>query len=67
MAFGPGKYDDLATEVRAKAKAEGVVVIVINGHLGGGFSAQLSPLMTLQLPQILRDIANQIDAKGPAV
>lgn len=67
MAFGPGKYDDLATEARTKAKAEGVVLIIINGHLGGGFSAQLSPMMTLSLPDILRDIAKQIDTKGPAV
>jgi len=67
MAFGPGKYDDLATEVRAKAKAEGVVVIVFNGALGGGFSAQLTPALTLALPDILRDVANQIDQKGPTV
>ncbi len=66
MAFGPGKYDDLTTEVRLKAKAEGVLMLVFNGTLGSGFSAQLSPEMTLLLPEILRDVADQIDAKGPA-
>ncbi len=34
MAFGPGKYDDLCTEVREKAKAKGVLVIIIDGDKG---------------------------------
>ena len=67
MAFGPGKYDDLATEVRAKAKAEGVVVIVVNGTKGNGFSAQLSPALTLTLPQMLRIMADQMEEFGPAL
>jgi len=66
MAFGPGKYDDLATELRIAARADGVLVLVVNGDRGTGFSAQLTPLLTLTLPGILRDIADQIDAKGPA-
>jgi len=64
MAFGPGKYDDLLTEIRERAKAEGALLFVVNGVQGSGFSAQLSPLLTLQLPEILRDIADQIDQKG---
>ncbi len=44
-----------------------MLLLIINGHLGAGFSAQLTPALTLALPEILRDIANQIDAKGPAV
>jgi len=67
MAFGPGKYDDLTTEVRDKARADGVLLLVINGVKGSGFSAQLSPHLTLALPEILRDIANQIDQKGLTV
>lgn len=65
MAFGPGKYDELATEVRTKAKAEGVLVLIVNGVRGSGFSAQLSLDLTLTLPAILRDIANQIEERGP--
>jgi hypothetical protein len=67
VAFGPGKYDDLASHVRGVAEADGVLLLVINGTRGSGFSAQLSPLDTLRLPEILRDIADQIDQKGPAV
>lgn len=66
MAFGPGKYDDLASHARSIAGAEGVFLLIVNGILGSGFSAQLSPELTLRLPEILRDIARQIDAKGPA-
>lgn len=38
MALGPGKYDDLCTYVREKAKAEGAIVIVYGGERGQGFS-----------------------------
>lgn len=65
--IGPGKYDDVATEVRTNTKAEGVVVIVVNGARGSGFSAQLPLELTLTLPTILRSVANQIEGKGPGV
>lgn len=65
MAWGPGKYDDLATEIRTKARAAGVLLLVVNGDKGSGFSAQLPADLTLALPQILRDIAKQIDESGP--
>jgi hypothetical protein len=38
MAEGPGKYDDLTTLVRERAKAHAVVVIVVEGTKGSGFS-----------------------------
>ncbi len=40
MAEGAGKYDDLATEVRDKAEARGVLVAVIHGTKGSVFSVQ---------------------------
>ncbi len=60
---GPGKYDDLATDVRLKAKAAGVIVIVFDGTKGHGFSAQLSPEILIGVPQILRDTARHIEAQ----
>lgn len=66
MAIGPGKYDDLCTMVRDRAKADGAVVIVIGGERGTGFSCQLDLAMTLHLPDILESIAAQIRASGPA-
>ena len=65
MALGPGKYDDLATEVRTKAGAEGVIVLVINGTKGSGFSAQLPPALTVRISELLRDMARQIEQTGP--
>jgi hypothetical protein len=67
MAIGPGKYDDEATEVRTKTLADGVLLLVINGAQGSGFSAQLPLDLTLKLPQILRDLAKQIDESGITV
>jgi hypothetical protein len=63
MAIGPGKYDDIATYVREQAWAQGVVLIVLGGRFGSGFSVQsASPIALLQLPQMLRDLAAKIDA-----
>jgi hypothetical protein len=60
MALGPGKYDDLCTEVREKAQARGVIVIVFDGNKGSGFSCQTDLLVMKQLPDILEDMARQI-------
>lgn len=43
MPEGPGKYDDLCTLVREKAKARGVLVAIIDGEYGQGFSVQGEP------------------------
>jgi hypothetical protein len=34
MAFGPGKYDDLASHVRGVAEAEGVLLLVVQRDAG---------------------------------
>lgn len=73
MAEGPGKYDYLATYVRMKAMAEGVVVIVGGGLHGDGFSVQVTGA-TLerqiarhdQLVHVLRAVADQIEADAKA-
>jgi hypothetical protein len=62
MALGPGKYDDLCTHVRETAKAEGALVIVVNGSNGSGFSCQAGLVTTAKLPTMLRIIADQIEA-----
>jgi hypothetical protein len=65
MAFGPGKYDDLCTLVRERAKAHGAIVIVIGGEHGYGFSCQADLRTTLKLPEMLEDIAKQIRESSP--
>jgi hypothetical protein len=59
--IGPGKYDDLCTHVRETAKAEGVIVIVINGERGQGFSVQAPPHLTYAIPALLRRMADEIE------
>jgi len=56
----PGKYDDLCTEARLKAKAQGVVLIILGGDKGFGFSVQLPEEALLELPAILELMAAEI-------
>jgi predicted TIM-barrel fold metal-dependent hydrolase len=62
MTMGPGKYDEEATMVMESTKAHGVIVIVIGGDRGPGFAIQATLDVTMALPAMLRDIANQIEA-----
>jgi enoyl-CoA hydratase/carnithine racemase len=61
MTMGPGKYDDLATYVRDTAKARGVLVIVLDGEKGSGFSCQTDVQTLIGLPAMLRDVADNIE------
>jgi hypothetical protein len=62
MTIGPGKYDDEATMVQKATNASGVIVIVIGGDKGEGFACQATLGVTHALPQMLRSIADQIEA-----
>lgn len=65
MTIGAGKYDDLCTIVRKKAKAKGVIVIVIAGEKGGGFSCQFEhPAMQAMVPDLLDSVSAQIRKDG---
>lgn len=70
MTIGPGKYDDVCTKVRRLTGVDktggAVVLIVLGGKHGHGFSMQ-SDLETLKLlPDMLETMAKQIrkDAYG---
>jgi hypothetical protein len=62
MAIGPGKYDEVCTKVRHEAQADGVILIIMNGKHGTGFSMQASPEKTAALPAMLEHLAAQIRA-----
>ena len=75
MAIGPGKYDDLCTEVRERVglggadempRGGGVLVIVVGGDKGNGFSCQADLPTTMGLPNLLEMIAAQIRKDGIA-
>jgi hypothetical protein len=62
MAIGPGKYDDLCTAIRESTNAECVILVVVGGNLGHGFSVQLLNSSTMiQIPNVLREVATQIE------
>lgn len=64
--IGPGKYDPVCTAAREVTHAEGLLLIVINGSQGSGFSAQFtnSALMAT-IPAALREMASAIEADLP--
>jgi hypothetical protein len=61
MTHGPGKYDQFATYVRVHTEAAAVVVIVIDGNKGEGFSVQADETVVLKLPAMLRALADEMD------
>ena len=61
--IGPGKYDNEATAAREATGAAGVLLIVIGGERGNGFSCQATQFdIVLRLPALLRTVADQIEA-----
>jgi hypothetical protein len=62
MTVGPGKYDHLCTTVREKAQAQVAIIIVIDGNKGSGFSCQATPLVMVDVPQVLEKLAADIRA-----
>jgi hypothetical protein len=61
MALGPGKYDDEATVVMEMTEASGVLVVVMGGDRGQGFSFQGDIELIRYIPNMLRTVANQIE------
>jgi hypothetical protein len=62
MPLGPGLYDHDVTTLRERYHAHGVVLIVMGGDKGEGFSMQADLETTLMLPEMLEYIAAQLRA-----
>lgn len=60
----PGKYDAACTVARESCKARGVVLIVIDGAEGHGFSVQVPPELRLHIPELLNRVACDIIASS---
>jgi hypothetical protein len=61
MALGPGKYDAEASEIRIRTNAAGVLLMILGGNQGTGFSVQASIAVQLNLPELLRLTADEIE------
>jgi len=57
----PGKYNDACTVARMLAQAKGVLLIVIEGDHGSGFSVQVPPELIPIIPGVLRSVAASIE------
>jgi hypothetical protein len=66
MPLGPGKYDDAATVARESTQATGLILIVLHGAHGSGFSAQFDSAMMNAgaLADLLRVVARELDKEG---
>jgi hypothetical protein len=61
--IGKGKYDEFAEGCLLATGAQGVLVLVIHGDKGSGFSASFTnPEMVARIPAALREMANTIEA-----
>jgi len=58
--IGPGKYDDACTIVREMTGADCVLVAVIGGSRGHGFSVQTTELSPGMIADLLENIARQL-------
>ena len=65
MPTGPGKYEPECTEMLEKTGADAVLLIVLGGEKGSGFSmGTFKPANILLVPTLLRDIADAIEKCG---
>lgn len=56
-----GKYDDLLKESLEKVNALRGMIIILDGNKGSGFSSVLCDESLEKIPNILRNVANQIE------
>jgi hypothetical protein len=60
--IGPGKYDLVTEHVRKVTGAQGgVIVLVLGGDRGSGFSANVRADALPLIPGFLREMASQIE------
>jgi hypothetical protein len=69
MPMGPGKYDDICTSVRGQLGMTdetkgGVLLLVIGGKHGDGFSCQTDLRTLTVLPELLEMVASRIRRDG---
>lgn len=61
-SIGGGKYEQECKHAREDCKAEGIILCVFGGKHGSGFSVAAPQHVCLNLPSILRGIADAIES-----
>lgn len=64
MAFGAGTYDVEAQAIYDRTDADGVILLVFGGPRDTGTSVIAPPELLRILPDVLRNLAEQIEAQG---
>lgn len=59
--LGRGRYDDLCEKAFKEAQARGMILIVLGGTKGNGFSVTMPPDLLPMIPSVLRVAANMIE------
>jgi len=62
MPYGAGKYGREVAEIQRQFNADAVLLMVIGGVRGESFSVAAPVEMLKQLPEMLRYVADQIEA-----
>jgi hypothetical protein len=61
MPAGPGKYDAECQKVFFDVEAQTVLMVVVRGNKGNGFSVISTDMgLVVKMPGMLRDIADQL-------
>ena len=63
MANRPSLYTKLCLHVMKKAKAQGAMVIIVEGTNGNGFALKGSPFVHQVMPAFLRRLADGLEKK----
>jgi hypothetical protein len=58
---GPGKYDRACTKARQDCGGRGAILIIFEGKHGSGFSVQLPGQVIMDIPHLLRKLADDIE------
>lgn len=59
--YGPGKYSALCAQAMAESKAVACILITLGGELGSGFEVVGQPGVVLDIPALLREMADSIE------
>ena len=63
MPLGGGTYNDEINEIREKTETDSVILLIIGVKKGNGFEIMsCNPLFQFEMPAILRNLANEIEA-----
>lgn len=57
----PHKYDEACTAARIATGASGIILIILDGEHGPGFSMQAPPSLVPDMPGLLRRMADDIE------